>query len=158
MRPRVYVESTIISYLTARPSREVVLKARQQITQDWWASQRSSFQLFASPLVRQEVARGDPEAAERRVSALAGVPLLELTSEAKAVAKLLIGPGMVPHMYSEDALHIAIAVVHGMEYLLTWNFTHIANATARNKYEPVLRSTGYEVPIICTPEELLQHE
>ena len=157
-KSKVYIETTIVSFLTARPSRDIVTQAKQQTTQEWWSEERSDFDLFCSPLVVREAGDGDPEAAKKRLQELSGIPVLDLTEEARDLAQKIIGPGMIPPRYYEDALHVAVATVNGVEYLLTWNLTHIANATLRRKYEQEIRLEGYEPPIICTPEELLRSE
>lgn len=156
MKPKVYVETTVVSYLTARPNRDIVVAAHQQITREWWDTRREYFQLVASQLVLQEASAGDSEAARERLEVLTAVTLLEVTPEALALAQELVGVGAVPPQAAEDALHIAIAVTNGVEYLLTWNHRHLANATMRTKIEDVCRSAGFEPAIICTPEELLE--
>ena len=153
MRPRIYLETTIPSYLTAWPSRDLVRAAHQQITREWWA-RRGAFELYASRLVVQECQAGDPQAAADRLAALAGVPLLEQTPEAASLAEALLRGVPLPEQAASDALHIAITAVHGLDYLLTWNCTHIANVTLRPRIEAVCRAAGYEPPLICTPEEL----
>jgi hypothetical protein len=157
MKPKVYLETTIVSYLTARPSRDLITAAHQQITQQWWHIQRTRFDLFVAPPVMQEVQAGDPDAAARRLAALQGIPLLTLSEEATGLAQALIAPGPLPANAVVDALHIAIAAVNGMHYLLTWNCTHIANAAIRGDIEDVCRARGYEPPVICTPEELMEN-
>ena len=156
-QPRVYIETTIIGFLASRPSRDLITRAKQQITHTWWARKRDSFDLFCSALVVREVSAGDPEAAAERLRKLKGVPVLDLNEEAQVLAQQLVGPGMIPTQYFEDALHVAVATVNGMAYLMTWNLTHIANATLRSTYEEVIRANGYAPPLICTPEEL-SHE
>ena len=153
MRSRIYVETTVPSYLTAWSSRDLVRAAHQQITREWWA-RRDEFELYSSRLVVRECQAGDPRAAADRLAALADIPLLEQTSEAAALAEALARGVPLPERAVADALHIAIAAVHGMSYLLTWNCTHIANVTLRARIEAVCRSSGYEPPLICTPEEL----
>ncbi|MFO0891975.1 MAG: type II toxin-antitoxin system VapC family toxin [Isosphaeraceae bacterium] len=152
-RPRVYVETTVPSYLTAWPSRDLVRAAHQQLTREWWAN-RGEFELYSSRLVVQECQAGDPRAAADRLAALADVLLLEQTDEVAAVAEALVRGVPLPERATADALHIAIATVHGMDYLLTWNCTHIANVTLRPRIESVCRALGFEAPLICTPEEL----
>lgn len=156
MKPKVYVETTVVSYLTARLSRDIVVAAHQQITQEWWDTRREQFQLVASQLVVREASAGDAEAARERLEVLTPVTLLEVTPEALTLAQELVSVGAVPTQAAEDALHIAIAVTNGVEYLLTWNHRHLANAAMRTKIEEVCRSAGYESAIICTPEELLE--
>jgi hypothetical protein len=156
MKPKAYLETTVVSYLTARPSRDLITAAHQQITQQWWETRRASFDLFVAPPVIQEAQAGDREAAARRIAALQDIPLLTLSEEATGLAQALIAPGPLPANAVIDALHIAIAAVNGMHYLLTWNCTHIANAAIRSDIEDVCRAQGYEPPVICTPEELLE--
>jgi predicted nucleic acid-binding protein len=155
MKSRVYLETTIPSYLTARPSRDIVRAAEQEVTRTWWNT-RNAFELYVSELVIDEVAAGDPHAAAQRLEALAGVQLLEMTREAEGLGVQLVRQAALPQRAAIDALHIALAAVHGMNYLLTWNCKHIANATMRSKIEEVCRATGFESPIICTPMELLE--
>jgi hypothetical protein len=152
-RARVYVETSIVSYLTSRPSRDLLVAAHQQVTRDWWDS-RASFDLFASQVVLEEAAAGDSAVAERRVSALREVGLLLVTLEATQLSSDLVRHGGLPAKARVDALHIAIASVNGMEFLLTWNCRHIANAATRPKIEMLCRSAGFEPPVICTPLEL----
>jgi len=153
MKPRVYIETSIVSYLTARPSRDLVHAAQQQVTRDWWAA-RGNFDLFASQFVLDEAAAGDADAAARRLAARADTPLLEVTEDAIRLAEKLVAGGGLPSKARVDALHVAMATVHGMHYLLTWNCTHIANATLRGKIEDLCRADGFEPPVICTPLEL----
>ena len=153
MKPTVYIETTIPSYLTAWPSRDLVRTAHQQITREWWA-RRDRFDLYSSRLVVQECQTGDHVAAAERLAALAGVPLLEQTAEAGQLAEALARGVPLPEKAAADALHIAIAAFHGMQYLLTWNCTHIANVAFRPQIEAVCRAAGYEPPLISTPEEL----
>jgi len=154
VKPSVYVETTIISYLAARESADVVVRAHQKLTRRWWRRRRA-LDLHVSPLVVEEAGRGDPQASRRRRRFLQGVPLLAVTPEARAVARRLLSTKAVAPRAEVDALHIAIAAVHGMGYLVTWNCRHPANARLRIRIEEVVRSTGYEPPLICTPEELL---
>lgn len=156
VKPKVYVETTVVSYLTAWPSRDVIVAAHQQITDEWWRTKRRLFELYASQLVLREVQAGDNDMARRRLSALEEVELLEVTEEALALAEDLISKGPLPKKAAEDAVHIAVAVVNGRDYLITWNCKHIANARMRDKTEQVCRAKGYEPVIICTPEELLE--
>jgi predicted nucleic acid-binding protein len=153
---KVYVETSVISYLTAWPSQDIVIAGHQQTTRDWWQEQSQRFQLVASQLVIQEASAGDIIAAQERLEVLKNIELLEVTEGALNLAKLLIQSGPLPKKAAEDALHIAIAVTNGVEYLLTWNCKHIANASMRSSIERICRSAGYEPTIICTPEELLE--
>ncbi len=153
VKPKVYLETTIPSYLAARPSRDLHLLANQQVTRDWWRRRRA-FDLFISQTVIEEVSAGDPEAAGRRLAFLDGLPILDASPDAYLLATELVGKAALPAKAATDALHISIAVVNGMDFLLTWNCTHIANATLRGKIEFLCRLAGYSPTIICTPLEL----
>lgn len=155
MKNKLYLETTILSYLGARPSRDLIVAAHQQLTQDWWTSHRQEFDLYASQLVQQEAAAGDAEAAARRLELLRATKLLATTEEALALADALVNRKAVPQTAPEDAAHIAIATVHGMDFVLTWNCKHIANARLQKAIETVCSDLGYDLPVICTPEELL---
>ena len=154
--PKVYIETTVISCLTSRPNRDVVTAGHQQVTHEWWQTCRDRFDLVASQLVFQEASAGDPGAARERLEVLEKLILLEITEQSLTLAQEFIRAGAVPKEAAEDALHLAIAVTNGVEYLLTWNCRHLANALMRTKIEEVCRSLGYEPVVICTPEELLE--
>jgi len=154
MKPTVYIETTIPSYLTAWPSRDVVRAGEQQVTRDWW-DRRADFELRVSSLVLLECSAGDSDAAALRLAALDGVPVLAQTAEVERLAEALLREVPLPAKAGADALHIAVAAVNGVAYLLTWNCTHIANATLRPRIEAICRQLGYEPPVICTPMELL---
>jgi predicted nucleic acid-binding protein len=153
MKPRVYLETTIPSYLTAWPSRDLLRAAQQQLTREWW-DRRTEFDLFISPLVLVECQAGDPTAAANRLAAIAGLPLLDQTEAVTALAEELARTVPIPPRAAADAVHIATAAVHGMHYLLTWNCTHIANVVLRPRIEAACRALGCEPPLICTPPEL----
>jgi predicted nucleic acid-binding protein len=156
MKPKVYIETTIVSYLTARPSRDLVVAGHQQITHDWWQTSRHSFAVVSSQLVVREASAGDPEAAQERLATIASLTLLEISEEAVALAQHILQAEAIPVGFPEDALHIAVAVVNGIDYLLTWNYRHLANAGLRSRIEAACRDFGYEPVIICTPEELME--
>lgn len=156
MKPKVYIETTIISYFTARPSRDIITAAHQQITQEWWDNRKSDFDLYISQIVIQEIGEGDQDAVKRRTSMIEFVSEIEVNPDAVTLAQALIDEGIVPKKAAADALHIAIATVQGMDYLLTWNLKHLANAVIRNAIADACRQRGYEPPVICTPEELLE--
>jgi len=141
-KPSVYVETTIISYLTARPSRDLVMAAHQQITHEWWATRRKDFDLFVSQLVEQEAGIGETEMAEKRLEAIEPFPRLDVPPEAADLADLLIKRGTLPLKAKADALHIAVATVHKMDYLLTWNCKHIANVEIYRKVAAICREKG----------------
>jgi hypothetical protein len=145
MTATVYIESSVISYLASRPSRDLVIAARQAITAEWWDARRSRYDVFISTLVEDEISKGDPKAAQTRLAFVDDVP---------ALAKNLIAFGAVPKNSEEDALHIGIAAAAGMDYLLTWNFKHINNAETKEAIARAIESHGFVCPILCSPEEL----
>jgi predicted nucleic acid-binding protein len=149
------METSVIGYLTGRPSRDLVTAAHQQITHDWWEC-RNRFDLFVSQAVLAEAARGDRDAAARRLEVLKEVTVIPVTDEATDLAERLISEQAVADKAAIDAVHVAVAVVNGMDYLVTWNCAHIANAALRSKIERTCRQAGFQAPVICTPEELLE--
>lgn len=154
MKRKVYIETSVISYLTARPSKTIVGAAHQQITLSWW-EQRFAFELFVSQSVWQECAAGNPDAARNRLAALEGMAVLAVTEDMIRFAEALISERIIPAKATEDALHIAIATLHRVDFLLTWNCRHIANPVIQEKIAEFLEQQGLFLPIICTPEELL---
>lgn len=156
MKSKVYIETSVISYLTARPSRDILVAANQQVTQEWWQDRREQFDLFVSQMVEQEISSGAKDAVSKRQQALTNCSFLDITPEAIKLAERLIDQNAIPKQAPEDALHIAVATVSGMDYLLTWNFKHIANAAMRSNVELVCRLNGYEPPVICSPMELME--
>jgi len=152
-KPKVYVETTIVSYLTANPSTDLIQAAHQKATRDWWA-RRHRFELFVSRAVLSEAARGNVEAAARRIEALQAIPNLQFGPSVATLARKLMHSGTLPPNARLDAAHVAVAAVNGMDFLLTWNLRHLANAVVRGKIEAVCRDAGTVPPIICTPEEL----
>ena len=155
MTKRVYIETTIPSYLAARPSRDLLQVARQQITHSWWNEARHDYDLCISETVLDEVSSGDTEAAQRRISFLHELPLLDLTEGVRGVAKAIMASGLLPQQATRDAIHIAVSSVHAIDILLTWNCRHIANAAIMKEIRTIVASCSYELPILCTPEELL---
>ena len=151
---KVYVESSVISYITARPSRDLVVSARQAITNEWWEQKRKKYDVYISELVIEEISSGDKEAAQKRLDVAQQILNLEITEIAKDLASLLISSGAVPENSPEDALHIGLAAAQGVEYLLTWNFKHINNATKRADITQLIESQGFLSPVLCSPEEL----
>ncbi len=158
MRKTIYVETSIISYLTAQPSRDLRAAAWQQITTQWWQQERIKYELYTSALAIKEASQGDEEAAKRRLEVLADLSELTVDDEAERFADELLEGGGVPATAEGDALHIAVAAVHEMDYLLTWNCRHINNAVTK----PIIRSlcvvAGYTCPEICTPVELFSED
>ena len=153
--PRLYLETTIPSYLVARPSRDTILVGQQETTRRWWEKKRGDYDLYVSELVLEETAAGDPAMAAARHAALAGLPQLAQTPEVDALAARLLEQGIIPPGAAPDAEHIALAAVHAMNFLLTWNCKHIANALHRRRMEAVCAEAGLVCPIICTPQHLI---
>ena len=154
MKPTLYMETSIVSYLTARPSRDLIALAHQEITRKWWSDALPKFQVFISEVVIDEAKRGDIEAARKRLKALedfAGLPILQ---EVEDLAEVYMKEFNLPPDASRDALHIAVASVHAIDYLLTWNCSHIANGVVRKRIREINTREGFSIPIICTPEEL----
>ncbi len=158
MKPTVYIETTIVSYLTAWPSRDVVRLAQQQVTRDWWDRQRTHFDLFVSQLVVRESGRGDAAAAAERLRLLNDLPALDITGEAESLAIALIAESALPAKAAADALHIAIAAVNGIDFVLTWNCKHLANAIMQPAIQRDCISRDVQAPIICTPDTLQEAE
>ena len=158
VKPRVYVDTTVVSYLTAKPSRDIVTAAHQQVTQEWWLSASSRFDLVATDLVIEEAGGGDPSAARARLPALEGVEIINATPESEALTEELLASGALPHAAGGDAAHVATAVTNGVDYLVTWNLRHMANAPVRAAIERACRGAGYRLTAICTPEQLLEIE
>lgn len=156
MKPLVYLETTIVSYLTAWRSSHLVTAANQEATRAWWDEVRPNYNICISQVVFQEASSGDLDAASRRREVLESIQEVEVNDQARELAKRLIKGIPLPPHAEIDALHIAVATVHGADYLLTWNCNHIANASLRHRIESVCRSANYEPPIICTPLELME--
>ena len=155
MKASVYIETTIVSYLVAEPTKDLIQAAHQEVTREWWTT-RDRFDLFISAAVVSEARRGDPTAAARRVDALSGIPLLSAGPRAGALVRSLLRSGALPSHARVDAAHVAIAATNGVDYLLTWNLRHLANAAIRAKIDEGCRRAGLVPPIICNPEELME--
>ena len=155
LKARLDLETTVPSYLAAWPSRDLIRASHQQITREWWKERRADFEVFISQLVLDEAAAGDPAAASERLAVIGEFPLLDLTDEVGSLASELVKSLALPPEAATDAAHIALAAVHGMHFLLTWNCTHIANAEMALAIEQVCRENGFTAPVICTPEELM---
>ncbi len=154
MNPIVYIESSVISYLVSRPSRDVVIASRQAISHDWWENHRQQFELRVLVLVEEEISRGDSLAAQDRLALIEGIPSLAISDKVVKLAELFLTQSAVPKGSEEDALHIGIASAQGVDYLLTWNFKHINNATMKSEITNVVESCGFVCPQLCSPEEL----
>lgn len=155
MKPTVYVETTVISYVAGRPSRDLLVAAHQQITREWWDARRRLYSLHISQLVLDEALRGDGDAVSRRRALLEGLPLLDISLQAGQLAGELMNAGAMPESAKADALHVAVSAVASMDYLLTWNCAHINNAERADVIESTCRRFGYDCPRLCSPEELM---
>ena len=151
----VYIESTVISYFTSRFSRDLQVAAHQQITQEWWLDRRELFECYISEIVIEEIAAGDSEAAAARLDAVAGMLVLDATLDAERLTKAILTADALPARAARDAAHIAVCATSGIDYLLTWNCKHLANAQITRKVRSVCGAQGFEVPIVCTPQELM---
>lgn len=152
---KVYVETTVVSYLAARPSRDLIVAAQQQLTLEWWHTRRMEFELYVSQLVVEEASLGDRDAAERRLKFTEDLALLEVSDEVTRLGSALVSHGAIPVESFADAVHVAVAAVNGLDYLLTWNMAHILNAEQRPRIERVCRAAGFEPPVLCSPAELM---
>ena len=155
MSETVYIETSLIGYLTARPSNNLILMANLESTRRWWENRRSQFTLYISQIVLDEAAQGDPEMALKRLEILQDFPVLELTEAVRDLGAQFLTRSNLPSKASDDAIHIAAAKVHGLDYLLTWNCKHIANAQIQRKLSEICLDFGYKLPTICTPYELM---
>ncbi|MEO6753074.1 MAG: type II toxin-antitoxin system VapC family toxin [Chthoniobacteraceae bacterium] len=149
----IFIETTIPSYYVARPSRNLLQFARQELTREWWDGQRQQFDLFTSQLVLDEAAEGEQAKASERLQLLDGIALLELDKNAESLATKLIESGILPSFAGRDASHLAVAGVHGMDFLLTWNCKHIANPFLADRLQSCFSGMGVHLPVICTPEQ-----
>ncbi len=155
-KPTVYLETSVVSYLTSRPSRDLIVQARQQLTAEWWETSRRHFSLYVSPFVLEEIAAGDTEAAEARQAVVDGIPVLRVSTEILRFAEHLLKRLHLPASAQLDALHIATPTWHGLDFLVTWNCKHIANGRIIKALEQICLLKGMRLPVICTPEELLE--
>jgi predicted nucleic acid-binding protein len=152
----VYVETTVVSYFTALPSRDVIVAARQESTRELWPRLISEYDSYISVLVREEASKGDHEQSSLRLQTIMPLPTLEVDEAANELAlKILEGHG-IPEEYPEDALHIAVAAVNGMDVLVTWNFAHLNNPFTRMIVRRIVESAGYQCPEVCSPDELME--
>ena len=156
--PKLYLETTIPSYLTARRSPLARIAADQQTTQDWWDFHRQEYEIFISEAVIEEISRGDARMAEQRRELVRIFPVLRRTAESEWIEQRLLRDGVIPPKAAQDAAHLALASVHGMDYLLTWNCTHINNVHREDEIEAACRACGFACPRLCTPAELMPIE
>lgn len=155
MAASVYLETTIVSYLTAWRSPDLVMAAKQQLTRQWWDESRHLFDLFVSDVVLLEAAAGDTSAAQRRMEVLESIPVLSPIPQVDQIASKLVERLSLPDRATADAAHIAICVAHGIDFLVTWNCTHIANAAYQPIIQDVCDTFGFGMPVVCTPEQLM---
>lgn len=152
----VYLETTVLSYLVSLPSRDIVIAGHQQTTQDWWADRKNAFQCFISQVVLDEIGAGDPSEVKKRRSVADTLNLLAVTQDAEKLTEAIMKSRVLPPKAVRDAAHIAVASVHSVEFLLTWNCKHLANAQIAKRIAAICKSSGFQMPIICTPLELLE--
>jgi predicted nucleic acid-binding protein len=156
MKKRAYIETTVVSYFTARPSRDIIVAGHQETTRDLWPDLTAKYETYISALVYQEAGKGDPDQAKMRLAAVESFPLLEIDEETRVLADRIITGKGIPAEYPEDALHIAVAAVNGMDVLVTWNFAHLNNPFTRRAVRRIVEREGYLCPEICSPQELLE--
>jgi hypothetical protein len=149
----IFIETTIPSLYVSRPLRDLLQLARQELTREWWDTQRQQFDLFTSQLVLDEAADGETAKASERLQLLAGIPLLDLNEPVRVLAKKLVSTGILPRIAGRDAFHLAAAGVHRMDFLLTWNCKHIANPFIADRLHACFLDAGVHLPVICTPEQ-----
>jgi len=156
MKKNLYIETTVVSYLTAKPSRDIMIAGHQEATRELWDQLSSRYKTYVSALILEEAGKGDPDQAQMRLAAIAKFPMLDIEDEARLLAEKILAKKGIPREYPEDALHIAIAAVNGIEVIITWNFTHLNNPFTRKKVRKIVEAEGYSCPEICSPEELLE--
>ena len=156
MSKRVYIETTVVSYFTARPSWDLMIARHQEATRELWPEPAARYETYVSALVFEEAGRGDPDQARMRLAAIERLPMLDIDDEARSLAEKIIAGGGIPAEYPEDALHVAVAAVNGIEVVITWNFAHLNNPFTRMMVRQIVEGLGYECPEICSPEELLE--
>jgi predicted nucleic acid-binding protein len=158
MKKKIYIETTVVSYLTAKPSRDIVIAGHQEATRELWTKLSSRYETYVSALVVQEAGKGNPNQAQMRLASIAKFPMLDIDDEALSLAEKIVAKKGIPVEYPEDALHIAVAAVNGIEVIITWNFAHLNNPFTRKKVRTIVEAEGYSCPEVCSPEELLEVE
>lgn len=154
MKPRVYVETSVISYLTARSSRDLIVAAHQELTRDWWRNAAEHFDLVISEFVHDEASQGDTGAAADRLAVLQELVEITVDERCRDLAQRLLQGGALPTQALYDALHVAVCAIHRVDILVTWNCKHIANVTMYGLMEEICKEAGHKAPRICTPVEL----
>ena len=156
MKKRVYIETTVVSYFTARPSRDIIVAGYQETTRDLWPELATKYETYISAIVYEEAGKGDPDQVRKRLAAFEVFPMLDIDDDARFLAEKIIDGKGIPADYPEDALHIAVAAVNGMDVLVTWNFAHLNNPFTRRAVRSIVEREGYACPEICSPQELLE--
>jgi predicted nucleic acid-binding protein len=156
MKRRVYIETTVVSYLTAKPSRDIMIIGHQEATREFWPELFTKYEAYISALVYEEAQKGNAGQARMRLEAVQSFPMLSVDDEARSLAEKIIAKKAIPAEYPEDALHVAIAAVNGMDVIITWNFAHLNNPFTRKLVRKIVESSGYGCPEICSPDELLE--
>ena len=156
MKPTVYIETSVISYLSAKPSRDLIVAAHQQITIDWWETALPRYDAFVSPIVLDEISRGAVNAIQARLEKVSSFPVLEVLPEIRNLADTYFSELDIPEKARADSYHLAITAWHGIDFLVSWNCTHIVNGRIKMLIEEINARQGIRTPIICTPEELME--
>jgi hypothetical protein len=156
MKKRVYIETTVVSYFTAKPSRDIMVAGHQEATRELWPMLSVKYETYISALVYNEARKGDPDQASTRLAAIKSFPMLDIDDEARILAEKIISNKGIPEEFPEDALHIAVAAVNGIELIITWNIGHLNNPFTRKKIRQIVENQGYACPEICSPDELLE--
>jgi predicted nucleic acid-binding protein len=156
MKKRVYIETSVVSYLAARPSRDIIVAGHQETTRDLWPYLTSKYETYISAIVYEEAGKGDPDQAKMRLAAIEAFPMLDIDEDARFLAEKIVAGRGIPAEYPEDALHIAVAAVNGMDVVVTWNFAHLNNPFIRKAVRRIVEREGYVCPEICSPQELLE--
>lgn len=158
MKEKVYIETSVVSYLCSRPSRDLLVAANQAVTREWWERDRGRYDLYISQFVTAEIGSGDRDAAAKRRDAVQNVPVLVANEAAGRLAREIMRQAKLPRSVADDVAHVAIAAVYGMDYLLTWNCSHIANPHWLRKLTAIVSAHGYAMPVVCGPQALLEGE
>lgn len=156
MKKRVYIETTVVSYFTARPSRDIMIAGHQEATRELWPELAAKYETYISAIVYEEARKGDPDQARMRLTAIEPFPMLDIDDEARSLAERIVAGRGIPADYPEDALHVAVAAVNGIDVVITWNFAHLNNPFTRTMVRQIVEEEGYVCPEICSPDELLE--
>lgn len=151
----VYLETSFIGYLVARPSRDVIVAGHQQTTQEWWDNRRNEFECLVSQVVIDEASVGDATEIQKRLAIISGLPVVDVTEDAETLTQAIMAAGILPPHAFPDAAHVAVSAAHRIAYLMTWNCKHLANAQISRRIAVVGEKSGYDMPVIRTPEELM---